>query len=164
MQTDLRRDTRDDRSSENISALRGLTHLLDEAITIPGTGIKVGLDALLGLIPGLGDLAGGVMGGYAILVASRLGAPPSVLAHMLLNIGIDSLVGVLPVLGDLFDIGWKANTKNLKLLERYVAAPASTKKGSVGVLAVVLLALVAMIVGGVWLAFTVVRALLGLVT
>ena len=116
----FRRDAPADRSSENITALRGLTHLLDEAITIPGTGIKVGLDALIGLVPGLGDLAGGVMGGYAILVASRLGAPPSVLGHMLLNIGIDSLVGVLPVLGDLFDIGWKSNTRNLRLLEQYV--------------------------------------------
>ena len=149
---------------DDLSALRGLSRLLDEAITIPGLGVKVGLDAVIGLIPGLGDIAGGAAGAYGLVVAHRLGAPPTVLARMLLNIGIDALVGTIPVLGDLFDVGWKSNSRNLRLLERYVGAPAATRRGSVVALIVALGALLAMVVGAVWLAIAVVQFLVGLAT
>ena len=148
---------------EDLAALRGLSRLLDEAITIPGLGIKVGLDAVIGLIPGLGDIAGGAAGAYGLVVAHRLGAPPSVLGRMLVNIGIDALVGTLPILGDLFDVGWKANTRNLRLLERYVGAPEATRRGSTGALVLALVALFALVVGAVWLAVAVVRLLAGLI-
>jgi hypothetical protein len=151
-------------TSDNLTTLRGLTRLLDEAVEIPGLGVKVGLDALIGLIPGAGDIAGGVMGFYGLIVAHRLGAPPSVLAHMLLNIGIDSLVGVVPVLGDLFDAGWKSNSKNLRLIEGYLGQPRAASRGSLGILVIALAAVIAMIVGSVWLAIVVFRFLAGLAT
>jgi hypothetical protein len=151
-----------ERSADDLQTLRGLSRLLDEAITIPGLGIKVGLDAVIGLIPGLGDVAGGVAGAYALVVAHRLGAPASVLVRMLMNIGIDALVGTLPLLGDLFDVGWKANTRNLRLLERYTGAPHAVRKGSTGVLLLVLALLAAMVIGAVWVAVVVLKMLAGL--
>ena len=110
-----------------LRGLRALTRLMDEALAVPGTRLRVGLDSLLGLIPGIGDLAGAAVSGYALLVAARLGAPSPVLLRMLLNIGVDTVVGAVPLLGDLFDLGWKANRRNLQLLERYLERPAATE-------------------------------------
>ena len=149
---------------DRLDTVRALTRLLDEAIRIPGTNIRFGLDALLGLIPGLGDVSGGLMGAYALVAAARLGAPPSVIARMLLNIGIDTVVGAVPVLGDLFDVGWKANSRNLALLERYADRPQATRSSSRAMVAGALVLLLALIAGGIWLAVAVVRALVGLVS
>jgi hypothetical protein len=85
---------------------------------------------LIGLIPGLGDIAGAVFSGYIVLVATRLGAPASVVARMLLNIGVDTVVGSVPVLGDLFDVAWKSNQMNVALLERHLGAPIATRRTS----------------------------------
>lgn len=114
----------------DLSTARRLTHWLDSAIRIPGTRISVGLDALLGLIPGGGDLAGAALSAYLVVIASRAGAPASVLTRMVGNVAIDAAVGTIPLLGDLFDIGWKANTRNLRLLEAQLAQPAPTARAS----------------------------------
>ncbi len=143
--------------------VRALARLLDAAVGIPGTKFRVGLDALIGLVPGVGDLAGAAMSGYIILAAARLGAPKPVLFRMILNVAIDSVVGAIPLLGDLFDAGWRANTRNTALLDRHLAAPAEAKKASVGVVIGVVAALVLLAIGAVLLTIGIVRAIGALV-
>lgn len=103
-----------------LEAARRLARLLDDAIPIPGTSYRIGIDPLLGLVPGLGDVLGALLSGWLLVLARRLGAPASVLARMGLNIAVDALVGAVPVAGDLFDAGWKANVRNLRLLEGWL--------------------------------------------
>lgn len=140
--------------SSGVARARGLARLLDDLIRIPGTNIGIGLDPIIGLIPGVGDMVGGLMSSYILIVAAREGVPASVLTRMLGNIALDSLVGVVPVLGDLFDVGMKSNRRNVDLLERYLASPSSTKAASRGVVALVILAAILLVVGviaaGVW--------------
>jgi small-conductance mechanosensitive channel len=125
--------------------------------------MRVGLDAALGLVPCVGDLAGAAVSAYVLLVAARLGASPAVLGRMLVNTGIDALVGAVPLLGDLFDIGWRANSRNVALLERHLADPAGTRRASRGVVGLVLAGLVVLAALGIALSVLLVRALVGLV-
>ena len=98
---------------------RTLTRLLDDLITIPGTEQGVGLDALLGLLPGIGDSATG-LGSVALLVlALRERVPKVILVKMLANIGVDVVTGTIPVLGDIFDVAWRSNRRNLDLIEKH---------------------------------------------
>lgn len=140
--------------SSGVARARGLARLLDDLIRIPGTNIGIGLDPIIGLIPGVGDMIGGLMSSYILMVAAQEGVPASVLTRMLGNIALDSLVGVVPVLGDLFDVGMKSNRRNVDLLERYLATPSRTKAASRGVVALVILAAILLVVGviaaGVW--------------
>jgi hypothetical protein len=112
--------------------------MMDEAVRVPGTPLRIGLDGLLGLIPGVGDLAGGLLSSWFIVAAARLGAPPSVLARMGLNIGLDAVTGAVPLAGDLFDFAWKANRRNLALLERHLAEPDRVRRSSRAVIAAAL--------------------------
>ncbi|HEY0947587.1 MAG TPA: DUF4112 domain-containing protein [Opitutaceae bacterium] len=98
--------------------LRGLAWLLDRSIPLPG-GWRIGLDPLLGSLPGAGDWLGGVLSTYLLYEGARLGLPPRVLGRMVLNIAIEVLVGAVPVVGDLFDFAWQANVRNLQLVERH---------------------------------------------
>ena len=100
-----------------------ITQLFDQAFAIPGTKWRFGLDALFGLVPGLGDIAGALVAVYAMHVARRLNVPPAVQLHMLSNIALDALIGMVPIAGDLFDFAFKAQTRNLALLDDYVATP-----------------------------------------
>jgi len=143
--------------SGGVTRARGLARLLDDLVRIPGTKIGIGLDPVIGLIPGLGDVIGGAMSGYILLVAAQEGAPTSVLVRMLGNIALDSLVGLVPVLGDLFDVGVKANRRNVQLLERFLGSPRETKAASRGVVALILLGVVAIIAGVVTLGVLFVR-------
>jgi hypothetical protein len=98
-----------------------LAKLMDSQFTIPGTTIKFGLDSLIGLIPGAGDLAGFLVSGYMVSVLAKNGASGFVLARICLNVIIDAIVGAVPVLGDIFDVAFKANERNMKLIhEHYV--------------------------------------------
>jgi len=148
----------------NISGIRQLARLLDAAIRVPGTNVRFGLDAILGLIPGAGDVAGGILSTFIIVQAARLGAPRSVLARMVMNVAIDSVVGAVPILGDLFDVGWKSNTRNAALLERYAERPQTTRRASrfavAGAVAAVLVIVVVMIA----LVLAIVRGLASLAT
>ena len=103
--------------------LHGLEILLDEAFRVPGTGIRFGLDGIIGLIPGLGDVLAGVLSLIIPMAAWVRGVPYVTLARMAANLGIGVLVGSIPVLGDIFDIAWKANRGNYRLLSRHLAAP-----------------------------------------
>jgi Domain of unknown function (DUF4112) len=113
-----------------LERLRAVSRLLDNAFTIPGTNVRFGVDALIGLVPGVGDALGALFSSYLILHARRMGAPKSVTNRMIVNVGIDTVVGWVPLLGDLFDVGWKANNKNLALLEQHLQQPAAARAGS----------------------------------
>jgi len=106
----------------HLKRIRLLSRLLDEQFRIPGTTYRVGLDGLLGLIPGVGDAAGAILSAYILYEAVRLGTPGTILLRMLANIGIDTVGGVIPVVGDIFDVAWKANKKNAALLHTYLAS------------------------------------------
>jgi hypothetical protein len=110
-------------SSTSLERIRRLAWLLDNSLPIPGTRWRIGLDPLLGLIPGLGDLIGAALSGWILLEGARLGAGRSTLLRMLWNVLVETVVGAIPLLGDLFDAGWKANAKNVALLERHLASP-----------------------------------------
>jgi hypothetical protein len=97
-----------------------LSHLLDDFLRIPGTQIRFGLDGIIGLIPGIGDVIGAMASWIIILAAWLRGVPRVTLARMLANVAIETIVGTVPILGDAFDIAWKANRKNFALLERSV--------------------------------------------
>jgi hypothetical protein len=113
-----------------VGRLRRLSYLLDNSIPIPGTPFRIGLDSIIGLVPGVGDFVGGAFSLYIILEAARLGAPRALLARMGWNVAIDVLVGTVPLLGDLFDAGWKANMRNLALLERQVDRPLDSARAN----------------------------------
>lgn len=100
--------------------LQRLAHLLDEQFLIPGTNFRAGLDGLVGLIPGIGDLLTGGISIYILLQARRFKLPKHVQARMLANIGIDVVFGSVPVVGDIFDVAFKSNRRNLRLLQRYL--------------------------------------------
>ena len=103
-----------------LSRLRSISRLLDNAIAIPGTKIRLGLDPILGLLPGGGDTITGGISAYIVVEAARMGVSREVLGKMVGNILIDSVAGTIPVVGDLFDVGWKSNVKNIELLEKHV--------------------------------------------
>ena len=144
----------------DIQYLRRLARLWDASFRIPGTGIQLGLDPIVGLIPGVGDAAGALVASYIVLAAARRGVPPSTLLRMLANIGIDALVGAIPVLGDLFDIGWKSNLMNVALIEQHVADPHAARRASRGWLALVVGAMLVLVCGGLALGWLIIRALL----
>lgn len=95
-----------------------LEHLLEGAIRIPGLGTRIGADALIGLVPGVGDTAMAAMGLYLVWEARNLGASRWLLARMLANVGVDLAVGSVPVAGDVFDVFFRSNSRNLKLIRR----------------------------------------------
>lgn len=113
-----------------LERLRLVADLFDRAFGIPGTKWRFGVDALFGLVPGLGDVAGALVGIYALRVARNLRAPPEIQLHMLTNIALDAVVGMIPILGDLFDFAFQAQTRNLALLERWVDSPQRQAKRS----------------------------------
>ena len=106
--------------------LNRLAWLLDNFIRIPGTQIRFGLDGLIGLIPGIGDAAGAIISSHILTQAAQLGAPKSLLMKMGFNIGLDALLGIIPGIGDLSDFVWKANHRNVKLLNEYLDKPRET--------------------------------------
>jgi hypothetical protein len=147
--------------------LRALSRLLDNAIPVPGTSWKIGLDPIIGLIPGVGDLVGAVLSGYIVLEAVRAEVPTFTLARMLVNVGIDTVLGAVPALGDVFDAAWKSNTMNVALLERHLVATGGAppeRRNVIGVTVLALVVLVLILGAGVALGIFVARLLWGLST
>lgn len=103
----------------SLALLRRWADLLDSAFVFPGTSIRFGLDAIIGLVPGVGDLATPAFTVLLLLTGLRMRVPLAVLVRMALNAGFDALIGIVPVAGDLADIAYKANLRNLALLERH---------------------------------------------
>ena len=106
---------------EKLVRLRQLSKNLDESFTIPGTRIKFGMDALLGLVPGGGDLVSGIFSLYMLRAAMKMNLPKRAIFSMLANIILDTTVGVIPVAGDIFDVFWKSNKRNMNIIEKHIA-------------------------------------------
>lgn len=109
----------------DLDRLRAVSDVLDNAIRVPGTEYRIGLDPILGLVPVVGDAPGAAASAYIVAVATTLGVPRATLARMVLNLLVDALVGSIPVVGDVFDAVWKANARNVKLVEARLDAPES---------------------------------------
>jgi len=106
-----------------------LSHLLDSSIPLPG-GFRIGLDGILGLIPGVGDAIGTLLSAMILYQAHQRGVPKMILLRMLINVVVDAVIGAIPVAGDIFDFFWKANMKNAALLDSYEASPERTYRRS----------------------------------
>jgi hypothetical protein len=145
-----------------MARLRRVGWLLDNAIPIPGTRFHLGIDQIIGLVPGIGDLIGGVLSLYIIVEAWRLGVPRGLLARMGWNVAVDTLVGEIPILGDLFDIAFKANIRNLALLDGFVHRPVEVRRTSRRFVALLVAGLVLLTAGAIALAVVLVRLLSGL--
>jgi len=129
-----------------------LAKLMDSQFRIPGTNIRFGLDALIGLVPGAGDFATFILSGYMLTVLAKNGASGYVLARMVLNVFIDTTIGAIPLIGDLFDIGFKSNQLNMRLMkEHYVEG--RHRGGAWKVILPVLLLLFVIIAGIAWLSY-----------
>lgn len=115
--------------AERLQRLRGLAWLLDNSIPLPG-GYRIGVDALIGLVPGLGDAAGALISAYIVNEARSLGAPRSVLFRMMGNVMIETVFGSIPFAGDLFDAAFKSNSRNLALLAKYQLDPVGSRRSS----------------------------------
>lgn len=148
-------------SNEQLSKkLDNLAWLLDNSIKIPGTSWKIGLDGILGLIPGVGDLAAGGLSTYILYQAVKLKVPKAILARMTLNILLESVIGVIPVVGDLFDFIFKANQRNVDLMRQYVLNPKDTAQRSTLAVVGVIVALFVVMGLMVWGMFALVAAVI----
>ena len=123
-----------------------LSHLLDDFIRIPGTPIRLGLDGIVGFIPGVGDILGGLASCIIIVAACARGIPKVTVARMVLNVAIETAVGAVPVLGNFFDIAWRANRRNYALLHNAIHTPEKTEGRSWLFIAGVCLVLAALMV------------------
>lgn len=139
-----------------VQVARLIATLLDSSFSLPGTSIRIGLDPLLGLIPGFGDTLAGLLGASLLFLGAQLGLPRIVLARMSLNVFLNATIGAIPGIGDLFSFWFKSNMKNLALIERYTTEPRreSTTADWIFVIGMILLMLalfVLMILGTLWL-------------
>ncbi|WP_225317707.1 MULTISPECIES: DUF4112 domain-containing protein [Haloferax] len=107
----------DDLPEETLERLRTVSFYLDNAIEIPGTNYRIGLDPILGFVPGVGDTVGSALSAYILVEAAMMGVPRATLARMFGNVLLDATVGSVPVAGDVFDAAWKANARNVRLIE-----------------------------------------------
>lgn len=115
-------------SSRSLASLSRFASWLDAGIRVPGTRLRFGLDPIIGLIPGAGDAAGAVLAGWIFVEAVRMGASRATLTRIAGNVILDACIGAVPLLGDIFDFAWKANLRNIALLERHLAAPVRAER------------------------------------
>jgi hypothetical protein len=130
-------------SNETRNRLERLAWLLDSSIPIPGTRLSIGLEALIGLVPFIGDLVGVLASCYILAEAARLGVGRRVLARMAFNIALEGLVGLIPFAGDVFDAAYKANQRNVRLLSAWLDHPGGAQRSSGLFLLAMLLSLLA---------------------
>jgi hypothetical protein len=133
-----------------------VTRLLDEAIGVPGTPIKVGLDPVIGVIPVVGDAVAAGVGAWVIAEAANFGVPRIVLGRMVLNLLVDLGIGAIPLLGDVYDLFFRSNTRNLELFRRHALDPDASTRGERAFFGGLLL----LLVGILWLAFVALGALI----
>ncbi len=140
-----------------VNNLRRLSQLLDNAIPIPGTKYRIGIDPILGLLPGGGDTMAGALGAYIVVEAARMGLPRKVVGQMVGNLVFDSVIGTVPVLGDLFDVGWKANVRNIALLEKHLDITANKRKSERLFIFGLIILLTAIVIGFATLTVLIIR-------
>lgn len=128
-------------ASPRLAAVFKFAHWLDAGIRIPGTNLRFGLDPILGLIPGAGDAAGAVLAGWILVEAVRLGASRATLVRIAGNVALDAGLGAVPFIGDVFDFAWKANLRNVALLERHLTAPDRAERADRSFVALVIFGL-----------------------
>jgi Domain of unknown function (DUF4112) len=128
-----------------------LSHILDDFLRVPGTSIRFGLDGIVGFIPGIGDILGGLASSIIIIAAWVRGVPKVTLTRMVVNVAIETAVGAVPFVGNFFDIAWKANRRNYALLTGSLAQPEDVARRSWLFIAVVVVLLVAMMIAPVLL-------------
>jgi hypothetical protein len=140
--------------------LEKLAWILDSVIPIPGTNWRIGLDGLIGLIPGVGDISAGAISTYILYQALRMGVPTMVVGRMLLNIVMESVVGVIPFFGDIFDFAFKANKRNVELLREYVDQPDTVKRRSTFTVIITIVGFLLVLGLLVWGMFSLIAALI----
>ena len=148
-------DRQSSSSSQRFSLAKFLADWLDQRFTIPGTSIRIGLDPILGLIPGIGDMIANLAGSAIILIAAQYRLPKIVLLRMGLNVALNAIIGAIPVFGDIFSIWFRSNVKNAQLLERYVGTEDRVSNFSnwifvIAVIGGIILLLIAILVVTVW--------------
>jgi len=162
---DSRRTSLAARGADRLVRIRRLAWWLDQGIRIPGTQVRIGLDPILGLVPGVGDSAGALLGAVILWEGVRAGVPRLTLVRMAANIVLDTAVGSVPVAGDVFDAAWKSNTRNLDLLERHAIAPAKARQSDqlfvAGLIAIVVVLVAALLAGAALLTGAALRLLTG---
>ena len=141
--------------------LNFLAWLLDSSIPVPGTRLTIGLDALIGLVPFIGDLVGVLASSYILAQANRMGVGRVILARMAFNVAVEGVVGIVPVAGDVFDAAWKANQKNVRLLNAWAERPHQTRRASGLFLAVLTVALIGFFAACGYLTYLLFRWMLG---
>jgi hypothetical protein len=146
------------RRDEKLDHLRSLSSVLDSKFQGP-LGFKFGMDALIGLIPVIGDFVTSAFSFYIVAQAAALGAGPSTLIRMAINILVENLFDMVPVLGNIFDFYWKANNKNIVLLENHLQNPARETIKSRMIVALIFFILLIILIGSGYLTFVVIEAL-----
>lgn len=143
---------------QELKGMEALARWMDARFRVPGTNIRFGLDGIIGLIPGVGDLSTFAVSGYLVLLMARNGAGGYVLARMILNIVVDAALGAIPLVGDLFDFVHKANVKNMQLMRQYYVD--GRHRGSAWkVIVPVLLVLLLILAGIIWLLWRLISSL-----
>ncbi|MBX9789686.1 MAG: DUF4112 domain-containing protein [Pirellulales bacterium] len=144
-------------AQQHYQGIKFLVRLLDTAFELPVVGWRIGLDPIIGLIPGVGDALTTAISLYVVVAAQRLGAPRIVVARMLVNVLVDALLGAVPILGDVFDVWFKANVRNLALFERALVAGQSGRRGQHWsdwlIVGLALLAIGMVVAGAAWLSY-----------
>jgi Domain of unknown function (DUF4112) len=144
------------RHVKNFEIAKYLANLLDRRFTIPGTSIRIGLDPIVGLIPGVGDAIASLAGSVILVLAAQSQLPKIVLVRMSLNIALNGIIGAIPILGDLFSVWFKSNVRNVELLERYAVEDRRTSTAGdwlfvIGLLLGIAFVFIGAVVGVVWL-------------
>lgn len=135
----------------DLAEMEVLAWVLDNSIPIPIIGRRIGLDAIVGFVPGVGDVLSGGLGVFVVIRGAMLGLPRVVLARMTANVAIDFVVGVVPVLGDAFDLWFKSNQRNVNLARRYIAEPDASTRGQWLFLLAIVGVLLLVMLGALWL-------------
>ena len=138
---------------------RWLSLVMDDFLRVPGTNFRIGLDPIIGLIPGLGDTASAIASAMALVYAARSGVPKVLLARMAANILINELIGIIPGVGDAFSFWFKSNKRNYELLQRYRLAPGRPRKGDWIFLILMLSVIFLVVCGGLIITFLILGAL-----
>jgi hypothetical protein len=145
-------DTHGVHDADRLWLAQFLADLLDRRFTIPGTSIRFGLDPIIGLIPGVGDLVANLTGSFILVIAAQLGVPKVVLLRMAMNIALNALLGTIPLFGDIISIWFRSNVRNVTLLQDYLGKPPKGAAFRDWLLVIaILLGLLALLVGTVFI-------------